>query len=106
MSVVTKRYLLAEKTIDEADIAELATRQWILEAVAEDLEIKRGLIERAAKYRRRGSIFSTNTSGLPVAQIVAGMPDDDLILHWLGVHQSADYHCAPRAVHRPLHRGP
>ncbi len=58
---------------------------WIIEVVAENLEIKRALLNRVLEHRRPGAITTTNTSGLPVADIVAGMPDD-LRRHWFGTH--------------------
>src|SRR5208283_3723411 len=42
---------------------------WIVEAVAEDLEIKRRLLGRVAEVRTPGAIVSTNTSGIPLAGI-------------------------------------
>ena len=39
---------------------------WVIEAVAENLEIKRTLLSRVAPHLRREAIFTTNTSGLPV----------------------------------------
>src|SRR5256885_6888537 len=39
---------------------------WIIEVVAENLEIKRNLLARVAQFRKPGAIVTTNTSGLPV----------------------------------------
>ncbi len=63
----------------------LAGCDWIIEAVAEKLEIKRGLLERVEKVRKPGSIVTTNTSGLPVHSIAAGF-SEDFRRHWLGTH--------------------
>src|SRR5436190_17573453 len=49
---------------------------WIIEAVVEDLEIKRTLLKKVDALRRPGTIVTTNTSGLPVASIAEGFPDD------------------------------
>ncbi|HBY62041.1 MAG TPA: hypothetical protein DEH78_19650, partial [Solibacterales bacterium] len=38
---------------------------WIIEAVAENLEIKRGLLEKVDALRRPDALVTTNTSGLP-----------------------------------------
>src|ERR1035438_7087182 len=51
----------------------LAECDWIIEAVAEKLEIKRSLLARVEKVRKPGSIVTTNTSGLPVASICEGI---------------------------------
>ncbi len=48
-------------------------------------EIKRALLDKVQQHRRPGSILTSNTSGLPIAQIVEGMPDD-LRRHWFGTH--------------------
>jgi 3-hydroxyacyl-CoA dehydrogenase len=58
---------------------------WILEAVAENLEIKRKLLERVEAVRRPGTLVTTNTSGLPVAQVAEGR-SEDFLAHWAGTH--------------------
>src|ERR1035438_2782582 len=55
------------------DLARIAECDWIVEAVAENLEIKRTLLAKAEQHRTPGTIVTTNTSGLTVASIVAGM---------------------------------
>ena len=67
------------------DLALIADCDWIIEVVAENLDIKRGLLEKVQQHRRPGSIITSNTSGLPIAKIVEGMPDD-LRHHWFGTH--------------------
>jgi 3-hydroxyacyl-CoA dehydrogenase len=63
----------------------LAECDWIIEAVAEKLEIKRNLLARVEKVRKAGSIVTTNTSGLPVASVVEGM-SEDFRRHFFGTH--------------------
>ena len=58
-------------TFDD-DLNLLADCDWIIEAVAENLEIKRGLLKKVEAIRKPGSLITTNTSGLPVASIAAG----------------------------------
>jgi 3-hydroxyacyl-CoA dehydrogenase len=58
---------------------------WIIEVVAENLEIKRKLLERLAPHRRPGTIVTTNTSGLPIRQI-AEKCDAEFQEHWAGTH--------------------
>jgi 3-hydroxyacyl-CoA dehydrogenase len=53
-----------------------AQADWIIEAVAENLEIKRQLLSRVESHRRSGTIVSTNTSGLGIAHIAEGRSDD------------------------------
>src|SRR5690348_12633154 len=58
---------------------------WIIEAVVEDLEIKRSLLERVEKHRQPGTIVSTNTSGLPIHLVAEGR-SEDFQAHWAGTH--------------------
>src|SRR5690242_69904 len=53
----------------EDDLAQVASCDWIVEAVVEDLQVKRDLLGRVEKLRRPGTIVTTNTSGLPVHTI-------------------------------------
>lgn len=55
------------------DLSLIADRDWICEAVVEDLQIKRDLFRRLETVRRDGSILSTNTSGIPLRDIYTGM---------------------------------
>ena len=50
------------------DLKRLADVDWIIEAVVENLDIKRSLLKKVEAIRKPGSIITTNTSGLPVAQ--------------------------------------
>ena len=67
------------------DLTLLSDCDWVIEAVTEDLAIKRSLLEKVAPHLKPGAIFSTNTSGLPVAQIGAVLPEG-LRARWLGTH--------------------
>ena len=69
----------------EDDLGLVADCDWIVEAVAENLEIKRALLAKVAEHCKAGAIVTTNTSGLPVASIVEGMPEE-LRRHWFGTH--------------------
>ena len=48
---------------------------WICEVVVEKLNIKREIFEKVEKYRKDGSIVSSNTSGIPLRDITENMPD-------------------------------
>jgi len=63
----------------------LAEADWILECVVEQLDAKRGLLERVDTARRPGSVVSSNTSGIPVGLLAEGH-SDDFRRHWLGTH--------------------
>ncbi len=58
---------------------------WIIEAVVENLEIKRALLKKVEAVRKPGTIVTTNTSGLPVAKIAEGF-SDDFRKSWFGTH--------------------
>jgi 3-hydroxyacyl-CoA dehydrogenase len=67
------------------DLARCAEADWIIEVVAENLEIKRKLLARVAQFRKPGAIVTTNTSGLPVHLIAEGM-SEEFQQHWAGTH--------------------
>jgi 3-hydroxyacyl-CoA dehydrogenase len=69
----------------EDDLARIADADWIIEVVAENLEIKRRLLEKVAQFRKPGSVVTTNTSGLPVHLIAEGLPEE-FQQHWAGTH--------------------
>jgi 3-hydroxyacyl-CoA dehydrogenase len=62
-----------------------AAADWIVEAVAENLEIKRALLVRVAAQLKPETIVTTNTSGLPIARIAEGLPEP-FGHNWAGTH--------------------
>jgi 3-hydroxyacyl-CoA dehydrogenase len=69
----------------EDDLKKLAEVDWIIEAVVENLEIKRALLKKVEAIRKPGTIVTTNTSGLPVGRIAEGFSDEFRKL-WFGTH--------------------
>jgi 3-hydroxyacyl-CoA dehydrogenase len=69
----------------DEDWSKLAGVDWILEAVVEQLDIKKTLLERVDSVRSADSIVSSNTSGIPIASLAAGR-SDSFRRHWLGTH--------------------
>jgi 3-hydroxyacyl-CoA dehydrogenase len=69
----------------DTDFARVAEADWILEAVVEQLDVKRGLIERIEAVRRPGSIVTSNTSGIQLSLIANGR-GAEFRRHWLGTH--------------------
>src|SRR6202045_4251355 len=67
------------------DLPRIKDADWIIEVVAENLEIKKSLLARVAQFRKPGSIVTTNTSGLPVHLIAEGLPEE-FQQHWAGSH--------------------
>ena len=55
------------------DLPKLAQCDWVIEAVAENLAIKTALLARVVSHLAPHAVLTTNTSGLPVAQIAAGL---------------------------------
>ncbi len=78
----------------DADLTRIRESDWIIEAVVERLDIKRGLLEKVDATRRAGSIVSSNTSGIPIATLAEGR-SDDFRQHWLGTH----FFNPPRYLH-------
>jgi 3-hydroxyacyl-CoA dehydrogenase len=69
----------------EDDLDKLRTCDWIIEAVAENLEIKRTLLARIGPHIHENAIVTTNTSGLPVRLIAKEMPES-FRRQWFGTH--------------------
>ena len=76
------------------DMARLKDCDLIIEAVVENLQIKRKLYERVEQARRPGSVVATNTSGIPIRQLAEGF-SADFRAHFLGTH----FFNPPRYLH-------
>ena len=69
----------------DTDLARLGTVDWILEAIIEQLDAKRALLEKVEAVRRAGTVVSSNTSGIPIRSIAEGR-SEEFRRHWLGTH--------------------
>ena len=69
----------------EDHLSLLAECDWIIEAVVEDLDLKRALLRKVEAVRKPGTIVTTNTSGLPVHSIAEGF-SEDFRRNWFGTH--------------------
>jgi 3-hydroxyacyl-CoA dehydrogenase len=69
----------------EDDWSSLAEADWVLEAVVEDLEVKRQLFSRVSATVKPGTIVSTNTSGLGIAAMTSHLPPE-FRRRFLGTH--------------------
>lgn len=78
----------------EDDLAKLKDCDLIIEAVIENLEIKRSLYEKVEQHRRPGSVIASNTSGIPLKQLAEGR-SEDFRAHFLGMH----FFNPPRYMH-------
>ncbi len=78
----------------EDDLGRVADCDWIIEAVTENLEIKRTLWKKVEPLRKPLAIVSTNTSGIPLCQISEGF-SREFRRHFLGTH----FFNPPRYLH-------
>jgi 3-hydroxyacyl-CoA dehydrogenase len=84
--------LISTGSFDE--LARVKDSDWIIEAVVEQVDIKRALLEKIDAARRTGSIVSSNTSGIPIGALAEGR-SNDFRSHWLGTH----FFNPPRYLH-------
>ncbi|HVJ07991.1 MAG TPA: 3-hydroxyacyl-CoA dehydrogenase NAD-binding domain-containing protein [Acidisarcina sp.] len=74
----------------EDDLPQLAGCDWVIEAVTEDLTIKQSLLGKILPHLAPLAILTTNTSGLPIASIAAGLPEEfrnrGYHRRWFGTH--------------------
>jgi 3-hydroxyacyl-CoA dehydrogenase len=69
----------------EDDMQQIHSCDWILEAVIENLEIKKKVFEQVEKHRKPGTLITTNTSGIPVRLMTEGR-SEDFRKHFCGTH--------------------
>ncbi len=69
----------------EDDLSRISDCDWIIEAVVERLDIKKIVFDQIEKYRKPGTLITTNTSGIPVEQMLDGR-SEDFQSHFCGSH--------------------
>lgn len=69
----------------EDDLDKLRECDWIIEAVVEKLDVKKAVFAKIDQYRKKGSIVSSNTSGISVNAMAEGR-SEDFRKHFLGTH--------------------
>ncbi len=67
------------------DLEKVADADWVVEVIVEVLDIKRALMARLVDCVKDDAIVSSNTSGIPIHQIVAGLPEG-FARRFLGTH--------------------
>ena len=67
------------------DLEKIATADWIIEVVVERLDIKKSVFEQIEKYRKPGTLITSNTSGIPIHFMSEGR-SDDFQKHFCGTH--------------------
>lgn len=67
------------------DMKEIANYDWIIEVVVENLDIKKSVFTEVEKYRKPGTLITSNTSGIPIHLMAEGR-SDDFKKHFCGTH--------------------
>ena len=69
----------------EDDVAAYSSADWVVEAVFEDLAVKRELYATVEQHRSPHTMVTSNTSTIPLAQLVEGR-DEDFVRHFAITH--------------------
>ncbi|MGF1636458.1 MAG: 3-hydroxyacyl-CoA dehydrogenase/enoyl-CoA hydratase family protein [Cyclobacteriaceae bacterium] len=69
----------------EDDMSGIDQCDWVMEVVVENLAIKQKVFEQVEKYRKPGSLITSNTSGIPIQQMNEGR-SEDFRKHFCGTH--------------------
>ncbi len=69
----------------EDDISKINGVDWIIEVVVERLDVKKSVFENIEKYRKPGTLITSNTSGIPIKFMSEGR-SDDFQKHFCGTH--------------------
>lgn len=67
------------------DMKDIASCDWIIEVVIERLDIKKQVFEQVEKYRKPGTLITSNTSGIPIHLMNEGR-SEDFQKHFCGTH--------------------
>ncbi len=67
------------------DITKISKCDWIIEVVIENLEIKKKVFDNVEKFRKSGTLITSNTSGIPINLMTEGR-SDDFKNHFCGTH--------------------
>ena len=69
----------------EDDMSKIKDYDWIIEVVIERLDIKKIVFDQVEKYRKPGTLITSNTSGIPIHLMLDGR-SDDFKAHFCGTH--------------------
>ena len=67
------------------NMKDIATYDWVIEVVVERLDIKQSIFTEVEKYRKPGTLITSNTSGIPIHLMAEGR-SDDFKKHFCGTH--------------------
>ena len=84
--VFTKDVVKNIKTGNFTDnMKDIADCDWVIEVVIERLDIKQSVFTEVEKYRKPGTLITSNTSGIPISMMAEGR-SDDFKKHFCGTH--------------------
>src|SRR5690606_24458544 len=69
----------------EDDMSSIKDYDWIIEVVVENLDVKKSVFETVEKFRKPGTLITSNTSGIPIHLMTDGR-SDDFKKHFCGTH--------------------
>ncbi|MBX0334054.1 enoyl-CoA hydratase/isomerase family protein [Pontibacter sp. HSC-14F20] len=69
----------------EDNMKDIATADWIIEVVVENLKIKKTVFDQVEQHRKPGTLITSNTSGIPIHMMLEGR-SDDFKIHFCGTH--------------------
>lgn len=58
------------------NMKDISNCDWVIEVVVERLDIKKSVYEKVEQFRKKGSLITSNTSGIPIHLLSAGRTDD------------------------------
>ncbi|GAA4426465.1 3-hydroxyacyl-CoA dehydrogenase/enoyl-CoA hydratase family protein [Pontibacter saemangeumensis] len=67
------------------NMKDIATADWTIEVVVENLKIKKLVYDQVEQHRKPGTLISSNTSGIPIHLMLDGR-SDDFRKHFCGTH--------------------
>ncbi len=67
------------------NMKDIAGADWIIEVVVERLDIKQSVFTEVEKYRKPGTLITSNTSGIPIHMMAEGR-SEDFKKHFCGTH--------------------
>jgi 3-hydroxyacyl-CoA dehydrogenase len=67
------------------NLKDIANCDWVIEVVVERLDIKKSVYEKVEQFRKKGSLITSNTSGIPIHMLTEGR-SDDFKKHFCGTH--------------------
>jgi 3-hydroxyacyl-CoA dehydrogenase len=67
------------------DLPKIKDADWTIEVVVENLDVKKKVYEQVEKYRKPGTLITSNTSGIPI-HLMADGRSEDFKKHFCGTH--------------------